>query len=354
MLSCTKAISVIDSHTSGEGTRLVTAGLPAILGRSMAEKMAYATRHLAWAPRFLLREPRGHKDLFGAVLTPPCDPAADAGVIFMDNVGYEPMCGHGVIGVVTSLLATGTIVPLVEPVSEVVLDTPAGLVRAYATIENQRVVSVGFDNVPSFVYRRNVTLDVPGFGHLSADVAFGGNFFALVDARQINIPLEPTDADRLADLGMRILTTVNRSLTVRHPELPHINRIIDMRFYVTPGRQGADSRNVVVLGDHMVDRSPCGTGTCAELALHHALGDIEIGQPWVTESIIGTRFVGEIVSETQVGHGADAIPAIIPRVTGRAHITGMLQLLLDPADPFPEGFLLGGTDVFFGPCHRAA
>lgn len=339
MLSATKIISVIDSHTAGEGTRLVTAGLPPIRGRTMAEKMAYAAANVAWAPRLLLREPRGHKDLFGAVLTPPCDPAADAGVLFMDNVGYEPMCGHGVIGVVTSLLETGAL-PAREPMTEVVLDTPAGLVRAYAAVQGGRVLSVSFENVPAFVYRQNVAVAVPGVGSLTVDIAFGGNFFALVDARQISLPLTPGNADRLAELGMRILAAANRSVTIQHPELPHIDRIIDMRFYVTPGSHGADSRNVVVLGDHMVDRSPCGTGTCAELALRRARGQIGLGQPWVTESLIGTRFVGEIVAETRVGHGPETFPAIIPRITGRAHITGMLQLLLDPADPFPEGFLL--------------
>ncbi len=342
MLSATNVISVIDSHTAGEGTRLVTAGLPPIRGRTMAEKMAYAARHLAWAPRLLLREPRGHKDLFGAVVTPPSDPAAEVGVIFMDNVGYEPMCGHGVIGVVTSLLSTGML-PLVEPVTTVTLDTPAGLVRARAAIAARRVVSVSFDNVPSFVYRPDVRLDIPGAGPLTVDIAFGGNFFALVDARQIDTPLTAAHADRLADLGMRILAVTNRSITVAHPEQPHIDRVIDARFYTTLGGPGAASRNVVVLGDHMVDRSPCGTGTCAELALRYARGEIQIGQPWVTESIMDTHFVGEVVSETQVGHGAGAIPGIIPRITGSAHITGLLQLLLDPADPFPEGFLLGSS-----------
>jgi proline racemase len=336
-----RVITAIDSHTAGEGTRMVTSGLPPIPGATMADKLAYAQAHLAWVPWLLLREPRGHKDLFGAVLVPPCVSTSDdveIGVLFMDNSGYEPMCGHAVIGVVTSLLETGAL-EMVEPETKVTLDTPAGLVRARAQVEDGGVVAVTFENVPAFVWRQDVPLAVPEVGELTVDVAFGGLFFVLVDAGQLDVDLVPANATRLADLGMRILAAANAQIRARHPELPHIDRIIDMRFYIDQAGV-ADSRNVVVQGDRMVDRSPCGTGTCAEMALRYARGHLDVGQPFVVESILSTRFTGRVVGETQVGSGREALPAVRPQITGSAYLTGLQQFVLQPGDPFPEGFLL--------------
>lgn len=334
-----RMVSTIDSHTAGEGTRLVTGGLPPIKGRTMAQKLAYAQTHLPWLPGWLLLEPRGHKDLFGAVLVSPVHPNAHLGVLFMDNQGYEPMCGHAVMGTVTTVLETGMF-PMVEPETAITLDTPAGLVHTRAKISNGRVTGVSMDNVPAFVYRRDVSLSIPDAGRLTVDIVFGGLFFAFVDARQVKIELLPENANRLAGLGMRILDALAKEISVEHPELPHINKIIDCRFYVEPGYQGADSRNVVVLGNHMVDRSPCGTGTSAETALRHAQGRLRAGQLFETESIIGTRFTGQVVSETRVGRGQNSFPAVVPRITGQAYLTGFHRFVLDPADPFPAGFLL--------------
>lgn len=334
-----KLISTIDSHTAGECTRLVMSGLPPIPGQTMAERLAYAEEHLPWVPGFLLLEPRGHKDMFGAILVPPCSPDADVGVLFMDNQGYEPMCGHAVIGVATTVLETGMF-EMTEPETLVTLDTPSGPVQVYAQVEDGRVASVSFENVPAFVYRSDVALHVPEVGEVTVDVAFGGLFFVFVNARQLGIELVPASAARLADLGMRILAVANEQVTVRHPELPHIDRIIDLRFYVEPGSEGADSRNVVILGDHMVDRSPCGTGTSAETALRYARGQLEVGESFVTESIIGTRFKGQVVAETQIGSGSEVFPAVIPRITGSAYVTGFHRFVLDAEDPFPQGFRL--------------
>jgi len=303
----------------------------------MAEKLAYAEEHLSWLPGFLLLEPRGHKDLFGAILVPPCSPTADIGVLFMDNKGFEPMCGHAVIGIVITLLETGMF-EMVEPEALITLDTPSGPVRALAQIMDGYVLAVSFENVPSFIYRSDVTLNVPEVGDLVVDVVFGGLFFILANARHLEIELIPDNAARLADLGMRILAAANEQVPVRHPELPHIDKIIDLRFYVELDSDGVDGRNVVILGDHMVDRSPCGTGTCAEVALRYARGQLGLGEPFVTESIIGTRFTGQVIAETQVGSGSEVFPAVIPKVTGSAYITGFHQFVLDGEDPFPEGF----------------
>jgi proline racemase len=337
MARFSKLISTIDSHTAGECTRLVMSGLPPIPGGTVAEKLAYAQEHLPWVPGFLLLEPRGHKDMFGAVLVPPCSPEADIGVLFMDNQGYEPMCGHAVIGTATTVLEMGMF-EMTGPETLVTLDTPSGLVRAYAQVEDDHVVAVSFENVPAFVYRSSVALQVPAVGDLTVDICFGGLFFVFVNARQLDIELVPANGARLADLGMRILAAVNEQVAVRHPELPHIDKVIDLRFYVEPGGDGADSRNVVILGDHMVDRSPCGTGTSAETALRYARGQLGLGESFVTESIIGTRFTGQAVAETQVGSGSELFPAVIPRVTGRAHVTGFHRFVLDADDPFPQGF----------------
>ena len=198
------------------------------------------------------------------------------------------------------------------------------------------MTSVSFLNVPAFVYGSDVVLQVKGFGALTIDVVFGGLFFAFVDARQIPLSLTPAHAAELADVGMRVLEAANEVVDVRHPELPHIDRMIDVRFYGEPMDPGADSRNVVILGDHMVDRSPCGTGTSAETALRHARGCLAVGESFVTESIIGTRFTGECVAEATVGD----FPAVIPRITGRAHLTGFHRFVLDADDPFPDGFRL--------------
>ncbi|HEY90624.1 MAG TPA: proline racemase [Dehalococcoidia bacterium] len=334
-----KFISTIDSHTAGEGTRLVMSGLPPIPGGTMAEKLAYADEHLSWVLGLLLSEPRGHKDLFGAILVPPCSPTADIGVLFMDNKDYEPMCGHAVIGIVTTLLETGMF-EMVAPETLVTLDTPSGPVRAHAQIMDGHVQAVSFQNVPSFIYRSDVTLKVPEVGDLVVDVVFGGLFFVFVNARHLEIELIPDNVARLADLGMRILAAANEQVSVQHPELPHIDKIIDLRFYLEPASDGADSRNVVILGDHMIDRSPCGTGTCAELALRYARGQLGLGEPFVTESILGTRFTGQVITESQVGSDSEVIPAVIPMVTGSAYITGFHQFVLDGEDPFPEGFRL--------------
>jgi proline racemase len=305
----------------------------------MAEKLAYADEHLRWALGLLLLEPRGHKDLFGAILVPPCSPEADFGLIFMDNQKFEPMCGHAVIGTVTTLLETGMF-EMVEPETLMTLDTPAGLVRTHAKIKGGKVESVSFENVPSFVFRTDLTLQVPDVGDLVVDIAFGGLFFVLVNARQLEITLIPDNLPRLADIGMRIISAANQQVTVRHPELPHIDEIMDVRFYEEPDSPEVESRNVVILGDNMVDRSPCGTGTCAETALRFTRGKISLDEAFTTESILGTRFTAQAVAETQVGSGSEVFPAVIPKVTGSAYITGFHQFVLDDDDPFQEGFIL--------------
>jgi proline racemase len=326
-------IHTIDSHTGGEGTRLVISGLPTLHCTSMAEKLVEARQRMPWLPRLLLREPRGHKDLYGALLTPTCNPRADQGVLFMNNSDFEPMCGHGLIGVVTSLLETG-----VYAGPSLVLETAAGLISVRAEVQNGRVRSVEFDNVPSFAVRLDAELRLDNGEQLIIDIAFGGNYFVLVQADQTEIELHTANADHLADLGMRILAAANQQNPVRHPLYPQIDSITDVRFLEPLDKWS--SRNVVILGDRMVDRSPCGTGTCAELAVRYARGQFGIGELFTSQGILGTQFTARVLQEAGSEYNGLPYPAIIPRLQGRAFLTGFHQFFLNEDDPFPEGFIL--------------
>lgn len=339
MLNSKNLITAIDSHTAGEGTRLIISGLPPIHGATMVEKMAYAQSHLSWLPGFILLEPRGHKDLYGAILVSPCHPDADWGILFMNNQGFESMCGHGLIGVATSLLETGMI-PMEGPITNLKIDTPAGLVQVQARIELGTVKEITFENVPAFVFQQNIRVNLPGGESLTVDIVFGGNFFVLVHASQLPVDLSRENLPLLTTLGMQIRQAVNDHIPVLHPHLPHIDQVIDVRFYQEVDLEGVNSRNVVILGDRMIDRSPCGTGTCAELALRSARGELETGIPWVCESILGTRFTGLVAAQTQVGSSPQIFEAVIPRISGRAFLTGWRLFTYQPEDPFPQGFLI--------------
>jgi proline racemase len=336
-----KIIRTIDSHTAGESTRLVIQGLPPLRGNSMAEKLVYAEQQLAWVPGALLLEPRGHKDLYGAILTEPCLAEADVGVVFMNNQGFEPMCGHGLIGVATSVLRTG-LISSDCPEIDLTVDTAVGLVKAHVHQQDDQGCWVAFENVPSFAYQLDVPLNLSGGRKLLVDVAFGGNFFLLVDACQVGIELESANLSELTELGMSTLAAANAQIQVAHPGIPNIKRILDLRFYSGSVHPGIGSRSVVILGNRMVDRSPCGTGTSAELAVRYARHQLQIGESFVTESILGTRFNGKVIREVNDFSYSLAYPAIIPLIEGQAFLTGMHQFVFEQGDPFKEGFILDG------------
>jgi len=309
----------------------------------MAEKMIYARNELDGLRGLLMLEPRGRQDMYGALLTTPADPGADFGLIFMNTQQYTTMCGHAVIGTATTVVETGMI-QAVEPETTVVFDTPVGLVHTRARIEGGRVRGVSFDNTPVFVYQLDARLSVPGLGELWADIVYSGGFFALVEAQRIGLELAPANARALADLGTRLRHEANTQLSVQHPELPFVNTIDAVEFHGPAERQanGAlHARNAAIFGERTIDRSPCGTGTCARMAVLHARGELEVGQRFASESIIGTRFNGQITGETRVGE----YQAIVPRVAGRAYLTGFHQFVLDPDDPFPHGFSLTDFDI---------
>ncbi len=343
MVQFTRIVSTVDSHTAGEPTRLVVGGLPSLPGATMAEKIAYARRELDGLRRLLLLEPRGRQDMYGALLTTPADSQADFGLIFMNTRQYTTMCGHATIGAATTVVETG-MVEAVEPETTVTFDTPVGLVRTRIRIENGRVREVAFDNTPVFAYQLDAHLSVLGLGEIMADIVYSGGYFALVKAQQTGLEIVPANAATLADLGLRVRDAANSQLVVQHPELSFVN-LIECVEFCGPAERQADGalhgRNTVVLGERTIDRSPCGTGTCARMAVLHARGELRVGEWFVSESIIGTRFTGRIVGETHVGE----YPAILPRVAGRAHLTGLHQFVLDPEDPFPQGFFLTDSDT---------
>lgn len=328
-------ISAIDTHTAGEPTRIVLSGLPPIRGTTMADKWAYARENMDHLRRALLHEPRGHRDMFGAILTSPCMPEADFGLLYMDSGGFLTMCGHGTIGTVMMLLEMG-MVEAKEPETIVIFDTPAGLVKAHAVVEHGKACRAWIENVPAFLLKADVPVEVEGLGEITVDIAFGGNFFALISSDQIGIPLEPRRVKDLVDIGLRVRDAVNQQVPVEHPIEKHINKVELTEITGPPVHPEAHARNIMIFGEGSVDRSPCGTGTCARMAEMYAKGQLKLGEPFVHESIIGSLFHGELLREVKVG----PLTAVVPRIGGTAYITGIQHFVIDPADPMKYGFLV--------------
>jgi Proline racemase len=330
-------LRTIDAHAAGEPLRIVTAGLPELVGHTMLERRRFMRDHFDYIRRALMWEPRGHYNMYGCVITPPVSAEADLGVLFMHNEGYSTMCGHGVIALVTVLVESGAVKGNDHHAS-VTLDTPAGLVHATADIEQGHVTRVSFRNVPSFVYRRDLVIDVPGYGQVTCDIAWGGAFYAVLPAAQLGLRVEPTQTAALVAAGEAIKRAVNAVLPIHHPCESDLGFLYGTILTDQPEDATHHSRNICVFANAEVDRSPTGTGVSARLAIHHAKGEIETGQSIVIESILGRRstFVGRVVAHTQVG----SYPAIIPEVSGRAFVTGRSEFVLDPRDPLGSGFLV--------------
>ena len=331
-----KIISTIDSHTAGERTRMVSGGLPNIPGVTMPDKREYFTKHHDSVRKALTLEPRGDAEIIVAVITDPVNEDSDIGVLFMDSLGFEGMCGHGTIGIVTTLIETGQITP-VHPYTEVRLDTVTGSVYARAAVDHEgNVKEVTLRNVPSFVYMQDAQVDFDG-GKVLTDIVYGGNFFAILPVERLGMELVPSNVSRLVERGIAFRDAARDQLEISHPTEPGINPLHGVEMYVDNPSPGIHARNIMTFAQRSFDRSPCGTGTSARLALLHAQGRIGIGEEFVHESILGTVFRSRIVEEGRV----DGYPAIIPEVTGSAYLTGSHQFFIDPRDPLKEGFLLG-------------
>ena len=328
-----RVLTTVDTHTAGEPTRVVVAGVPFIRG-SMGEKRRRLQEQYDSIRTVLMHEPRGHSGMFGAILTAPVHPEADLGVVFMDTGGYLAMCGHGSIGAVAAALATG-LVERREPETVVVMDTAAGLVRARVEVGGQRVGQIAVENVPAFLWRSDLEI-VCALGPLRLDIAFGGNFFALVPAHRLGLTVDTHHLRELVSQGMEIRAAVNEQLEVLHPVEPHVSGVDLVEIYEEEPDDDIDCRNVVVFGDGQVDRSPCGTGTSAKMAALYAEGRLALGESFVNQSIIGTCFTGRLLREASVG----GYPAVVPEIAGRAYVTGLQQFVIDPRDPLKAGFQL--------------
>ena len=330
-----KAITAIDAHTAGEPLRIITGGLPRIPGNTILEKRRYFLENMDHFRKGLIWEPRGHADMYGAVITEPVSSGADLGILFLHNEGLSTMCGHGIIALATVMVETGEI-SMKAPFTEVRMDTPAGLVTAYAKIEGKRVKSVVFCNVPSFVLALDETVDVPALGKVRYDLAFGGAFYAYVQAKEVGMSLSSENLRLLVDKGMAIKRAISDTRPIPHPADKDLSFLYGTIFIGSPQGEGTDSRNVCIFAEGEADRSPTGTGVSGRLAIEFARGKITLNQEMVVESIIGTRFKSRIVQKTRFGD----YDAVIPEVEGSAYITGKHQFLFDPDDPLANGFFL--------------
>ena len=324
----------IDAHTCGNPVRVVRSGGPTLEGSTMSERRQHFLAEYDWIRTGLMFEPRGHDVMSGSIIYPPIDPENDAAILFIETSGCLPMCGHGTIGTVTVILEQGLVTPKVPGTLR--LEVPAGIVVAHYQQTNGKVDWVRIVNVPSYLDQTKLTVDAPGLGELTVDVAYGGNFYAIVDSQQ-NFPdmneLTAADIIRLSPILRRRL---NEKYRFEHPLDPTINRLSHLLWTGVPTKPEATARNAVFYGDKAIDRSPCGTGTSARMAQWTAKGKLQVGDEFVHESIIGSLFRGRVENVARVGDKE----AIIPSISGWARITGFNTILIDDADPYAHGFLV--------------
>ncbi len=325
----------IDAHTEGEPLRIILSGYPELDGATILDRRRQASERHDLLRKALMWEPRGHADMYGCLVVPPVTPEADFGVLFLHNEGYSTMCGHAIIAVTKVALETG-LLPKTHPVTRVRIDTPAGRVTAFARLDATGVSSVSFRNVPSFVYAMDQHVKVEGLGTISYDIAFGGAFYAYVQAREAGLRCTPEYFTRLVERGMAIKRAIMEQKPITHPFEDDLGFLYGTIFIDDARDPGGHSRNVCVFAEGEVDRSPTGTGVSGRAALHYARGEAAQGEPLVIESIIGSRFTVRVAEETTFG----TYSAIVPEVEGRAYITGRHLFCLDPSDPLRNGFIL--------------
>ncbi len=329
-------IKTIDMHTGGEPLRVIVDGFPKLNGNTVLERRNDIKVHQDHLRKALMHEPRGHADMYGCLILPPNDDEADFGILFLHNEGYSSMCGHAVIAI-TKLAVEMTWVKVTSPVTRVVIDAPCGRITSYANIVNGKVSSVFFHGVPSFVVALNEKVEVEGLGTVTYDLAYGGAFYAYVNANRLNLPLIPENYNTFIQKGMAIKRAViEQSNLVQHPFETDLSFLYGTIFIGDPVSDGLDSRNVCVFADGEVDRCPTGSGVSGRMAIHHKRNEIAIGEKMKIESITGSVFEGGVVEEVKYGN----FDAVIPEVHGTAYITGQHEFLIDPDDPFAHGFFL--------------
>jgi proline racemase len=333
-------ITAVDAHACGEPGRVITGGVLDVPGATMFEKKTYLETKADHIRLRMLREPRGYPAANCNLVLPPTHPEADAGFVIMEQVEYPPMSGTNTICVVTVLIETG-MVAATEPVTNLKLDTPAGLIEVAAEVRNGKVKKVTFRNVPAFATHLDAPVEVPGLGTVAVDVAYGGMFYVIADAAALGLRLAPDEAHDIVRAAEMIKAAAREQLPVVHPENPGIAGVSIAQISDEPSQPHAHRKNTVVVStgkmSGVFDRSPCGTGTCAKMAVLHAKGKLPLNQDFVHEGILGTTFTGRLLEETRVGPYA----AVVPALSGQAWITGFAQYVVDPDDPFPEGFTVG-------------
>lgn len=332
-MKASKILQVVTTHTGGEPTCIVYGGIKPIPGKTMQQRMQYMQQNEDKLRTAICLEPRGGVRC-GVILTEPCDPQADIGVLHFSTSAWMPMCGHNTIGLATALVETG-MVEVKEPVTEIVMDTSAGLVKARVNIKDGQAQSVTFRNAPSFVLALDCEVETEKYGKIKCDISYGGNIGAVVNADSLGLQLKAENAKQLVQEGLYLYNEIKKQVEINHPTIPGLG-LHHIQFSALSDTEGVTERNTVVNMVGNIDRSPCGTGTCAKLAVRHAKGQLEIGQKFVHESLLKSTFDCVIVEQTTV----NGIPAIVTEITGRAYITGIGSLIINDEDPQTYGFRL--------------
>lgn len=332
MAKIDQTFKCIDAHTCGNPVRLIAEGGPKLIGNSMSEKRQHFLKEFDWIRKGLMFEPRGHDMMSGSILYPPCDEKNDIGVLYIETSGCLPMCGHGTIGTVTIMLEEKLVIP--KTPGQLRLETPAGLVKVSYEQEGNKVTAVKLTNVVSYLDQENLSVDCPSLGELFVDVAYGGNFYAIVDEQKNFSGIQNYTADQLISWSREIRKEMNKKYKFVHPENETINGLSHVLWAGKTISKDATARNAVFYGDKAIDRSPCGTGTSARMAQWHAKGKLKLGENFVHESIIGSTFIGRIEEETTIA----GKKAIVPSIEGWARITGHNTIRIDQDDPYAFGF----------------
>jgi proline racemase len=331
----TKAISTVELHTAGEAFRIVTSGLPRIPGTTIVARRTWLKENADHIRRALMFEPRGHADMYGGYLTEPVSEGADFGVIFVHNEGYSDHCGHGVIGLATAAVELGWI-ERTSPETRVGIDAPCGFIEAFVQWDGEHAGNVRFVNVPSFIWKRDVTVQTPSFGAVTGDIAFGGAFYFYADGAPFDLPVRESAIEQLIKFGAEVKIAANEAFKVVHPEIPELNHIYGTIIANTPRHAGSTQANCCVFADREVDRSPTGSGTGGRVAQLYLRGLLGKDETLVNESVIGTVFKGRVLKEVKLGE----FDAIIPEVEGNAFICGFANWIIDDRDPLTYGFLV--------------
>lgn len=327
-----KTFFCIDAHTCGNPVRLVAGGGPILKGSNMMEKRLHFLRDFDWIRKGLMFEPRGHDMMSGSILYPPSDPENDIGVLFIETSGCLPMCGHGTIGTVTIMLEEGLVQPKIE--GQLKLETPAGLVKVTYQRDGNKIRSVRLTNIPSFLYKKSLIVECPDLGKLTVDVAYGGNFYAIINPQENFDGIENHTADQLINWSRTVRSRLNELYEFQHPTSIAISGLSHLLWTGKPLSTDSDARNAVFYGDKAIDRSPCGTGTSARMAQLFSKGELKVGDQFIHESYIGSKFTGRIESTTKIG----PYEAIVPSIEGWAKITGYNNIIIDDEDPYAHGF----------------